>query len=128
MLKSFQPTWQRRSYAAPWPFSGIRNPDFLRLFASQGVYWMHARRASYLLNHGSVAITTTRTAHYGSPADVDAVRESVEPVGGPQAGWAGSRSDVGDGRGLFGERFCAGRGCPSCRDYRQSLSYLSHEN
>ena len=52
MLKSFQPTWQRRSYAAPWPFSGIRNPDFLRLFASQGVYWMRARRASYLLNHG----------------------------------------------------------------------------
>ena len=54
----------------------------------------------------SVAIaSTTRTAHCGNPADVDAVRESVVPVlGGPHAGWAGSCSDVGDGRGLFGER------------------------
>ena len=52
MRKSFQPTWQRRGVPHRGPSPASETADFLRLFASQGVYWMHARRASYLLHHG----------------------------------------------------------------------------
>ena len=51
------------------------------------------------------AITsTTRTAHYGSPADVDAVRESVEQWAAHTLAGQAPAPDVGDGRVLFGER------------------------
>ena len=65
---------------------------------------MHDARPTCCIMASVAIASTTRTAHCGNPADVDAVRESVEQWAAHTLAGQAPAPDVGDGRALFGER------------------------